>query len=185
MAQRTIIGVRSGDRNTVSLGIRGLGESLNNLALSADYTSLYLCMNFVSAVLQEYVRDHKARLTKRRPGFFRYQFPREETDHTWVEREACIAVRDATDGLLGRLGPAESVYYLVDGLLPFGQAAAEQGDQEALEILAHTFVEMGTTERTFGMSVNFNTRPLERAAEGVLWAREASHPEAEKLLSAV
>lgn len=185
MAQRTIVGVRSGDRNTVSLGMRGLGESLNNLTLSADYTSLHLCMNFVNSILYEYIRDHKARLLHRKIGFFKYQFPQEEIDKTWVEQEACTSVRDATDTLLGRLGPAESIYYLVDGLMPFGQTAAEQGDLEALNVLAHTFVEMGTTERTFGMSVNFNTRPLERSAEGTLECREASNEEAEALLSAV
>lgn len=120
-----------------------------------------------------------------RPDFFEYQFPQKTTDNVWVEKEACTFVRDATDDLLGRLAPAESVYYLVDGLRPFGGAAAEAEDMEALEVLANTFVEMGTTERTFGMSVNFNTRPLERSADGAIWARENGYEAASKLLSAV
>ncbi len=176
---------RKGNRNTVSLALRGLGESLNNLARSTDYTGLHLCMNFVGAFLQEYVGGHKRRLLDRRPSFFEYQFPEKKTDNVWVEREACTFVRDATDELLGRLAPAESVYYLVDGLLPLGQVAVEAGDLEALEVLCFAFAEMGTTERTFGMSVNFNTRPLERSAEGALWARQNGYADAEGLLSSV
>ncbi|TCJ20725.1 hypothetical protein E0L93_00390 [Rubrobacter taiwanensis] len=182
---RAVEGVKRGDRNTVSLAVRGLGESLNNLALSTDYTSLHLSMNHLSYFLQWYVREQKSRLKERKPGFFEYQFPQKRTDSVWVEREVCTFVRDATDSLLGRLGPAESIYYLVDGLRPFGGAAIEAGDMEALEVLADTFVEMGTTERTFGVSINFNTRPLERSAEGALWARESDHKEAEKLLASV
>ncbi len=182
---RAVEGIKRGDRNTVSLAVRGLGESLNNLALSTDYTSLHLSMNHLSYFLQWYVREQKPRLKERKPGFFEYQFPQKRTDNVWVERAVCTFVRDATDALLGRLGPAESIYYLVDSLRPFGGAAAEAGDMEALEVLAHTFVEMGTTERTFGVSINFNTRPLERSAEGALWARENGHKEAEKLLASV
>jgi hypothetical protein len=182
---RAVEGVKRGDRNTVSLAVRGLGDSLNNLALSTDYTSLHLSMNHLAYFLQWYVREQKAQLKERKPGFFEYQFPQKSTDNVWVEREACTFVRDATDALLGRLGPAESIYYLVDSLRPFGGAATESGDIEALEVLAHTFVEMGTTERTFGVSINFNTRPLERSAEGALWARENGHKEAEELLASV
>lgn len=182
---RAVEGVNRGDRNTVSLAVRGLGESLNNLALSTDYMSLHLSLNHLSYFLQWYVREQKPRLKERKPSFFEYQFPQKSTDNVWVEREACTFVRDSTDSLLGRLGPAESIYYLVDSLRPFGGAATEAGDIEALEVLAHTFVEMGTTERTFGVSINFNTRPLERSAEGTLWARENGYKEAEKLLASV
>lgn len=55
MFDRARDGVRTGNRNTASLAVRGLGESLNNLACSTDYTSLHLCMNFVGAFLREYV----------------------------------------------------------------------------------------------------------------------------------
>lgn len=182
---RAVEGVKRGDRNTVSLAVRGLGESLNHLALSTDYTSLHLSMNHLRYFLQWYVREQKPRLKDTKPGFFEYQFPEKRMDDVWVEREACTFVRDATDSLLGRLGPAESVYYLVDSLRPFGGAAAEAGDLEALEILAYTFVEMGTTERTFGVSINFNTRPLERSAEGALWAKKNGYEEAEKLMASV
>lgn len=182
---RAVEGVKRGDRNTVSLAVRGLGESLNNLALSTDYTSLHLSMNHLAYFLQWYVREQKPRLKKRKISFFEYQFPEKNTDNVWVEREVCTSVRDATDSLLGRLGPAESIYHLVDSLRPFGGAAAEVEDIEALEVLADTFVEMGTTERTFGVSINFNTRPLERSAEGALWARKNGHEEAEKLLASV
>ncbi len=157
---RAVAGAKAGDRDTVSLAVRGLGESLNNLALSTDYTSLHLCINFVGAFLREYVGQYKPRLVRRRPGFFRYRFPQDRIDETWVEREACGFVRDATDALLGRLGPAESIYYMVDGLRPFGGTAMEVGDVEALGVPADTFVEMGTTERTFGMSINFNTTAI-------------------------
>lgn len=182
---RAVEGVKRGDRNTVSLAVRGLGESLNNLSLSTDYMSLHLSMNHLSDFLQWYVRKQKPRFKERKSGFFEYQFPQKRTDNVWVEREVCTFVRDATDSLLGRLGPAESIYYLVDSLRPFGGAATEVGDIEALEVLADTFVEMGTTERTFGVSINFNTRPLERSAEGALWARENGYKEAEKLLASV
>ncbi len=184
VVKRAVDGAKAGNRNTVSLAVRGLGEMLNNLALSTDYTSLHLCMNFVGAFLREYVGDYKPRLMDRRPGFFVYQFPEKRTDNTWVEREACSAVREATNALMVRMAPAESIYYLVDGLRPFGGRAAEIGDLEALEILAHTFVDMGTTEATFAGAANFNTRPLERSAEGAVWARSSNHPEAERLLSA-
>ena len=53
---RAVEGVKRGDRNTVSLAIRGLGESLNNLALSTDYTSLHLSMNQLTYLLEWYVR---------------------------------------------------------------------------------------------------------------------------------
>ena len=185
MVRRAVAGARYGDRNTVSLAVRGLGETLSNLARSTDYTSLHLCMNFVGAFLREYVQDYKPRLIDGRRDFFEYQFPEKRIDNVWVEKEACSFVRDATDDLLGRLAPAESVYYLVDGLRPFGGAATAVEDMEALEVFANTFVEMGTTERTFGVSVNFNTRPLERSAEGAVWAQENGHEEAAKLLSAV
>ncbi|QIN82793.1 hypothetical protein GBA63_09120 [Rubrobacter tropicus] len=185
MATRAVEGLKSGNRDAVSLAVRGLGESLNNLALSTDYTSLHLCMNFVTRFLKDYILEQKPRLLRENPGFFEYRFPEKRTDSAWVEREACTFVKDATDALLGKLGPAESIYYLVDGLLPFGGAAMNAGDGEALEVLAEAFVEMGTTERTFGMSVNFNTRPLERSAEGVIWARQNGHHEAGDLLSAV
>ena len=137
--------------------------------------------------LREYVADHKPRLVNRKPRFFQYQFPQQSTDHAWVEREACSSVRDATNALMvmGRMAPAESVHYLVDGLLPFGERATEVGDLEALEVLADTFVDMGTTEAAFGEAVNFNTRPLERSAEGAAWARENNHYDAERLLAAV
>lgn len=182
---RAVEGVKRGDRNTVSLAVRGLGESLNNLALSTDYMSLHLSMNHLAYFLQWYVREQKSRLKERKPAFFGYQFPDKRTDNVWVEREVCTFVRDATDSLLGRLGPAETIYHLVDSLRPFGGAAVEVKDIEALEVLADTFVEMGTTERTFGVSINFNTRPLERSAEGALWARENGYEEAEKLLASV
>jgi hypothetical protein len=45
--QRARSGARSGDRNTVSLAVRGLGEMVNNLALSIDDASLHLCMQLV------------------------------------------------------------------------------------------------------------------------------------------
>jgi hypothetical protein len=76
---------------------------LNNLALSTDYTSLHLCMNFVGTFLREYVGDYKPRLINRKPGFYQYQFPQEQTDRVWVEREACFSVREATN-----LTPLES-----------------------------------------------------------------------------
>ena len=38
------------------------------------------------------------------------------------------------------------------------------GDIEALEILAYTFVDMGTTGILFAGATNFNTRPLEDVA---------------------
>jgi hypothetical protein len=158
---------------------------LNNLARFTDYTSLHLCMNFVGAFLREYVGDYKPRLVNRKPGFFEYQFPQQSTDNAWVEREACSFVRDATNALMGRMAPAESVYYLVDGLRPFGGRAVEVGDAEALEVLAQTFVDMGTTEATFAGAANFNTRPMERSAEGAAWARANNHNDAERLLAAV
>lgn len=185
MFDRARDGARTGNRNTLSLALRGLGESLNNLARSTDYTSLHLCMNFVGAFLEEYARERKPHLLNGRQAFFEYQFPEKETDKVWVEREACTFVRDATDELLGRLAPAESVYFLVDGLLPLARAAVETEDLEALEVLCFAFAEMGTTERTFGMSVNFNTRPLERSADGVLFARQNGYVEAERLLASV
>ena len=113
----------------------------------------------MGAFLREYIQDYKPRLIDGRRDFFEYQFPEKRIDNVWVEKEACSFVRDATDDLLGRLAPAESVYYLVDGLRSFGGAATAVEDMEALEVFANTFVEMGTTERTFGVSVNFNTRP--------------------------
>lgn len=58
-----------------------------------------------------------------------------------------------------------------EGDCTFLWAAFETRNFEALEVLCFVFVGMGKTERTFGMSVNFNTRPLERSAEGALWAR--------------
>ncbi len=108
VVKRAVDGARGGNRNTVSLAVQGLGEMLNNLALSTDYTSLHLCMNFVGAFLREYVGDYKPRLVGRRPGFFLYQFPEKRSDTAWVEREACSAVREATNALMVRMAPAES-----------------------------------------------------------------------------
>lgn len=139
----------------------------------------------------EYVGAYKPRLLSTRPRFFRYSHPTVSIEPTWVESEACNDVRNAVDTLMARMGPAESIYYLVDWLLSFGprssfgQRAMEVGDMEALEVLAMALVEMGTTEATFAGAVNFNTRPLERSADGVVWARHNGHPEAERLLSAV
>jgi hypothetical protein len=164
---------------------------VNNLALSTDTTSLHLCMNYLGVFLVEYVGDRKPHLAKTRPGFFRYSHPTPRTNLTWVESEACTAVRNAVDALMARLGPSESIYYLVDWLLSFGhnnttlgQRAMEVGDTEALGVMLMAFVEMGTTEATFAGVTNFNTRPLERSADGAVWAHDNGHPEAERLLSA-
>ncbi len=184
VAKRAMDGAKAGNRNTVSLAVRGLGEMLNNLAVSADHASLRLCMNFVGAFLREYVGDHKPRLVSRRPGFFVYRFPEKRTDYTWVEREAISSVTEAVNVLMARMAPAESIYYLVDGLRPFGGRAAQMEDTEAMTALAEAFVDMGTTEATFAGATNFNTRPLERSAEGAVWARGEDMPEAERLLSA-
>ncbi|MCA1719467.1 MAG: hypothetical protein LC781_22475, partial [Actinobacteria bacterium] len=112
------------------------------------------------------------------------------TDLTWVESEACTAVRNAVNVLMIRMGPSDSIYYLVDWLLSFGrnetfgQRAMEVGDTEALKVLAMAFVEMGVTEATFASVANFNTRPLERSADGAAWAHNNGNSEAEKLLAA-
>lgn len=177
-------GARVGNRNTVSLAVRGLGEMTNNLALSNDYTSLHLCTNYLGDFLQEYIGDHKPRLLKRDSRFFKYTHPTEHTDHTWVENEACTSVGNSVDALMGRMGPADSVNHLVDGLIPFGRKAIEISDMHALEVLSVTYVRMGTAEATFAGVVNFNSRPLERSADGVLWAHQNGYPEAAKLLSA-
>ena len=108
----------------------------------------------------EYVGTHKPRLRRTRPSFFRYSHPIESIEPTWVESEACNDVRNAVDALMARMGPAESMYYLVDWLSSFGpepsfgQRAIEVGDMEALEVLAMALVEMGTTEATFAGAVN-------------------------------
>lgn len=184
VAKRALDGAKAGNRNTVSLAVRGLGEMLNNLAVSADHTSLHLCMNFVGAFLQEYVGDHKPRLVSGRSDFFVYRFPEKRTDYTWVEQEAISSVTEAVNALMARMAPAESIYYLVDGLQSFGVRAAQMGDTEAMAVLAEAFVDMGTTEATFAGATNFNTRPLERSADGAVWARSEDLPEAERLLSA-
>jgi len=188
--QRARRGARSGNRNTVSLAVRGLGDMINNLALSRDNISLHLCMNYLGVFLVEYIGGHKPRLVKARPGFFRYSHPIPRTNSTWVESEACTAVKNAVNTLMARMGPSESIYYLVDWLLSFGQnktlgqRAMEVGDTEALGVMVMAFVEMGTTEATFASVTNFNTRPLERSADGAAWAHNNGYPEAERLLSA-
>lgn len=188
--QRARRGARFGNRNTASLAVRGLGDMINNLALSTDDTSLRLCMNYLGVFLVEYVGNYKPRLVNTRPGFFRYHHPIQGTNLTWVESEACTAVRNAVNTLMARMGPSESIYHLVDWLLSFGQnktfgqRAMEVGDTEALKVLARTFVDMGTTEATFASVANFNIRPLERSADGAIWAHNNGHPEAERLLSA-
>jgi hypothetical protein len=115
---------------------------LNNLGLSTDYTSLHLCMNFVGAFLRGYIGDYKPRLVNRKPRFYQYRFPQERTDRVWVERDLCSCVREATNALMSRLAPAESIYFLVNTLLHLGGRAAQVGDNEALEDLAYTFADM-------------------------------------------
>jgi hypothetical protein len=154
-------GMKENNLDAVRLAVRALGESLNNLALSTDYTSVRLCANHIGKLLQLYIGVIKARMPE---SFFYYVMPEERYASTWFEKELCDSMRDAADALMGRAGPALVINYLAQRLVPFGQAAIERGDNTAVEVLGRTYIEMGATERTFGVVTNFNISPLYESA---------------------
>lgn len=102
-------GLREKDRDATNLSIRGLGEALNNLALSTDYTSMRLCANHIGKLLEMYIETFKIQMPDR---FFYYMMPEERRVSTWLEQELCDSMRDAADALMGRGGPALVINYL-------------------------------------------------------------------------
>jgi hypothetical protein len=182
ISTQVIRGLQEKDRDATNLAIRGLGEALNNLALSTDYTSVRLCANHIGKVLEIYIETFKAQMPDR---FFYYVMPEERRVPTWLEEELCDSMRDAADALMGRGGPALVINYLAQRLVPFGQKAIEHGDTDAVEVLGRTFIEMGSTERTFGVTTNFNISPLYESANLVLnYIDQKERVEAVKLLAA-
>lgn len=182
VATQVIRGLRERDRDATNLAVRGLGEALNNLVLSTDYTSVRLCANHIGKLLEIYIENFKAQMPD---SFFYYVMPEERRVPTWLEDELCDSMRDATDTLMGRGAPSLVVNYLAQRLVPFGQKAVENGDTEAVEVLGRTFIEMGATERTFGVTTNFNISPLYESANLVLYnTGETNRVEAVKLLAA-
>lgn len=182
ISAQAIRGLEQQDRDAVNLAARGLGEALNNLALRADYTSIRLCANHIGKLLEIYIEHFKAQMPDR---FFYYVMPEEHRVPTWLEDELCDSMRDAADALMGRGGPALVINYLTERLVPFGQKAIEGGDIEAVGVLGRTFIEMGSTERTFGVTTNFNISPLYESANLVLSnIGQKDRVEAVKLLAA-
>jgi hypothetical protein len=182
ISTQAIRGLEQQDRDAVNLAARGLGEALNNLALRTDYTSTRLCANHIGKLLEIYIQTFKAQMPDR---FFYYVMPEERRVPTWLEDELCDSMRDAADALMGRGGPALVINYLAERLVPFGQMAIERGDIEAVEVLGRTFIEMGSTERTFGVTTNFNIAPVYASANLVLRnAGQQDRAEAVKLLAA-
>ncbi|MBX6763691.1 MAG: hypothetical protein IRY88_08415 [Rubrobacteraceae bacterium] len=177
-----LTGMQQNNLDATRLAIRALGESLNNLAMTNDYTSVRLCANHIGKVLELYIKEIKHRMPD---GFFKYVMPDERYVPTWVEDELCDSMRDATDALMGRAGPALVINYLAERLQPFGRQAVEHGDLGAVEVLGRTYIEMGATERTFGVVTNFNIAPLYEAANLILaYAGQADKAESLKLLGA-
>ncbi len=175
-------GMRENNLDATRLAVRALGESLNNLALSTDYTSVRLCANHIGKVLELYIAEIKPQMPD---SFFYYVMPEERRVSTWVEDEFCDSMRDAADTLMGRPGPALVINYLAERLQPFGRKAIEHGDVEAVEVLGRTYIEMGSTERTFGVVTNFNIAPLYEVANLTLaYAGKSDKAEAVKLLGA-
>lgn len=175
-------GMRENNLDATRLAVRALGESLNNLAFSADYTSLRLCANHIGKLLELYIGEIKPRMPD---NFFYYVMPDKRRVPTWVEDELCDSMRDAADALMGRAGPALVINYLAERLQPFGRKAVENGDTAAVEVLGRTYIEMGATERTFGIVTNFNIAPLYEAANVTLaYASNNNRAEAVKLLAA-
>ncbi len=164
------------------LAVRALGESLNNLVMTNDYTSVRLCANHIGKLLELYIQEIKHRMPE---SFFKYVMPDERHVATWVEDALCDSMRDAADALMGRAGPALVINYLAERLQPFGRQAVERGDLGAVEVLGRTYIEMGATERTFGVVTNFNIAPLYEAANLTLaYAGQADKAQSAKLLGA-
>lgn len=149
------------DRDSVALAVRGLGEALNNLARSADYSGLRLCATQIGDLLPNYLKHSKANLPTE---FFYYQWPDRKFSPVWVEQELCDSMKDAADALMIRGAPAPTVIYIAERLVSFGQQAIEQQDIDAIWVLANTFIEMGATEKVFMSAINFNPSPLQEAA---------------------
>jgi hypothetical protein len=175
-------GMQENNLDATRLAVRALGESLNSLALSTDYTSVRLCANHIGKLLELYIEEFKPRM----PGsFFYYVMPEKRSVPTWVEDEHCDSMRDAADTLMGRTGPALVINYLAERLQPFGRKAIEQGDIAAVEVLGRTYIEMGATERTFGVVTNFNISPLYESANLTLaYADQEDKADAVNLLAA-
>jgi hypothetical protein len=162
---QAVRGLQERNRDAANLGVRALGEALNNLARSADYTSLRLCVNQIGMFLDLYMRNFKADMPD---AFFYYEWPERRYVGTWVEKEACAPVREAVDTMMGLRAPAQDINYLAERLVPFGQAAIENGDTAAVEVLGQNYIEMGATERPFGEVTNFYIAPLYESANLVL-----------------
>ena len=158
---QAVQGLREKNRDTVALALRGLAEALGNLAISTDYQSLGICAKQLGTLLEEYVSNFKRSMPDK---FFYYDFPQRHHSPTWVENEACDAVRNAVDILMARGAPAHIWEYLVERLVPFGKRAIEVDDMEALQVLSQVFIEIGTTEKILGGRISFNLRPLNESA---------------------
>lgn len=175
-------GMQENNLDATRLAVRALGESLNNLVLTTDYTSVRLCANHIGELLELYLQEIKHRMPS---SFFYYVMPDKRHVPTWVEDELCDSMRDAADALMGRGGPALVINYLAERLQPFGRKAVERGDLGAVEVLGRTYIEMGATERTFGVVTSFNIAPLYEAANLTLaYANQSDKSEAVKLLGA-
>lgn len=164
---QAVQGLREKNRDTVALALRGLGEALANLAISADYQSLGICAKQLGTLLEEYVSNFKRSMPDK---FFYYDFPQRHRSSAWVENEACDTVRDAVDVLMARGAPAYTWEYLVERLVPFGEGAIEAEDMEALQVLSRVFIEMGTTEKMSEGRISFNLRPLNESTNLVAYA---------------
>jgi hypothetical protein len=102
-----------------------------------------------------------------------------------VKVEACDSIRDASDTLMLRGGPEGTITYLTERLTSFGQAAMDVGDLGAVEVLANTYVGIGTTEKTFMAARNYNPAPMYECANLVLAnADDKNKAEAVELLAA-
>lgn len=182
ISTEVLTGIQENNLDATRLAVRALGESLNNLVMTNDYTSVRLCANHIGKLLELYIQDIKWRMPE---SFFYYVMPEERRVPTWVEDELCDSMRDAADALMGRAGPALVINYLAERLQPFGRAAVERGDIDAVEVLGKTYIEMGATERTFGVVTNFNISPLYESANLTLaYIDQEDKAEAVMLLAA-
>lgn len=175
-------GMQEYNLDATRLAVRAMGESLNNLVLTTDYTSVRLCANHIGKLLELYIEEIKQNMPD---SFFHYELPDESYVPTWVEDELCDSMRDAADALMGRAAPALVINYLAERLQPFGRKAVEYGDLDTIEVLGRTYIEMGATERTFGVVTNFNIAPLYEAANLTLaYADQSDKTDSVKLLGA-
>lgn len=175
-------GMKANNLDATRLSVRAMGESLNNLVLTTDYASVRLCANHIGKLLELYIDGIKQNMPD---SFFRYGMPDESYVSTWVEDELCDSMRDAADALMGKAAPALVINYLAERLQPFGRKAVEHEDLEAVEMLGRTYIEMGATERTFGVVTNFNIAPLYETANLTLaYAGHSDKMDAVKLLGA-